>query len=286
MLRHFLPLAYPAFLASRTVLRTLGMQAPQLRVLLYHDVAPGELEAFAVTLRWLQKSWDFLAPQEFEEVMQGRRTLARDSLLLTFDDGFASNRIVAEKVLQPLGIHALFFVVTAFIEQPDAASARAFICERLKAGDSPALLPAHWENMGWEDLSFLLKQGHCIGAHTTSHERLTGDIKPEVMQREIIEGANRLEFELGTRVRHFAFPFGDFASFSEPAMRMAMPRFDFILSGLRGNKRPGCLPCTIRRESLKPADRKSLVGAFLQGASDARYRCLNEVLDQWATPGP
>jgi peptidoglycan/xylan/chitin deacetylase (PgdA/CDA1 family) len=284
MLRHFLPLAYPAFLATRALLRAIGVKAPQLRVLLYHDVAPGELETFAETLRWLQKSWDFLAPSEFEEIMQGRRALARDSLLLTFDDGFASNRIVTERVLQPLGIHAIFFVVPAFIDQPDSASARAFICERLRAGISPALMPAHWKNMSWEDLSCLLELGQSIGAHTTSHERLTGDIDTGVMHSEIIGAADKLESKLSIRVRHFAFPFGDFASFSEPAMRLAMRRFDFIHSGLRGNNRPGSSPCTIRRESLKPGDRKSLVGAFLQGASDFRYRRLNEVLDQWALP--
>jgi len=281
MLRHFLPLAYPVFLASRTLLRAMGMHAPQLRVLIYHDVAPNELETFAITLRWLQKSWDFLTPSEFEEVMQGSRALTRDSLLLTFDDGFASNRIVAERVLQPLGINAIFFAVAAFIDQPDTASAHAFICKRLKVGATPALIPAHLMNMSWEDLSCLLELGHSIGAHTTSHERLTGEVDPRVMQSEIIDSANRLESKLSTRVRHFAFPFGDFASFSKPAIQLAMTRFDFIHSGLRGNNHPGSLPCTIRRESLKPDDSKSLVGAFLQGASDFRYRRLNEILDQW-----
>jgi peptidoglycan/xylan/chitin deacetylase (PgdA/CDA1 family) len=286
MLRHFLPLTYPAYLTSRTLLRAMGVQGPKLRVLLYHDVAPGELETFSATLRWLQKSWDFLAPLEFEEVMQGRRTLARDSLLLTFDDGFASNRIVAEQVLQPLGIHAIFFVVADFIEQSDSAGARNFIYKRLKVSVSPALVPAHLENMGWKDLYRLLELGHSIGAHTTSHERLTDNIDPGLMHREIIGAADWLESELSTRVRHFAFPFGDFDSFSMPAMRLAMTRFDFIHSGLRGDNHPGSMPCTIRRDSLKPDDSKSLVGAFLLGASDFRYRRLNGILDSWVLSPP
>jgi peptidoglycan/xylan/chitin deacetylase (PgdA/CDA1 family) len=257
-----------------------------LRVLLYHDVDPNELPVFAAALQWLQKSWDFLSPREFEEVMQGRRPLTRDSLLLTFDDGFASNRVVAEQVLQSLGIKAIFFVVAAFIDQSDSASARAFICDRLKAGSSPELLPEHWINMNWEDLSYLLRLGHSIGAHTASHERLTADVSAAVMHEEVIGGADKLESELSIRVRHFAFPFGDFASFSEPAMRLAMSRFDYIHSGLRGNNHFGGLPCTIRRESLKPTDSKSLIGAFLHGASDAHYRRLNDQLDQWVLPRP
>lgn len=284
MLRHFLPLGYPAYFTSRALLRAMGIQTPQLRVLLYHDVAPGELESFSATLRWLQKSWDFLAPLEFEEVMQGRRTLARDSLLLTFDDGFASNRIVAEQVLRPLDIHAIFFVVTDFIEQSDSAGIRNFIYKRLKVGVSPELVPLHLENMGWKDLYRLLELGHTIGAHSASHERLRENVDPEIMHREIIGAAERLESELSTPVRHFAFPFGDFDSFSIRAMRLAMTRFDFIHSGLRGNNHPGNMPCTIRRDSLKPADSKLLVGAFLLGASDFRYRGYNKVFDLWALP--
>lgn len=286
MFRHFLPLIYPVYLTSRTLFRTMGVESSQLRVLLYHNVAHGELETFSATLRWLQKSWDFLAPLEFEEVMQGRRTLARDSLLLTFDDGFASNRIVAEQVLQPLGIHAIFFVVADFIEQSNSAGVRNFIYERLKVGVSPALVPAQLENMGWKDLSRLLELGHSIGAHTTSHERLTDNIDPVIMHREIIGTADRLESELSTRVRHFAFPFGDFASFSMPAMRLAMTRFDFIYSGLRGNNCPDSMPCSIKRDSLKPNDPKSMVGAFLLGAGDFRYRRLNRILDSWIMSPP
>lgn len=258
------------------------MRTPQLRVLLYHDVPPQDLQRFSVTLQWLQRSWDFITPAAFEAVMQGREALDRDSLLLTFDDGFASNRMVAEQVLGPLGISALFFVVTEFIAQPSREAARDYICRRLKVSEAPCELPVHLTNMGWQDLRKLLALGHCIGAHTASHERLIGSLSLEMIQREIISGADQLERELGTCVRHFAFPFGDFASFSVQAMAVAMQRFNFIYSGLRGNNYPAC-PChAVRRESLTPADHHALVGAFLAGASDFRYRGLNTVLDQWS----
>ena len=284
MIRQFLSLTYPAIMASRILLRTMGAQVPQLRVLLYHDVAPCKLEAFAATLRWLKKSWNFLKPSEFEEVMQGKRTLTKDSLLLTFDDGFASNRIVAENVLRPLGINAIFFVAVDFIDQPDVASARDFICKQLKASISAERVPAHWANMDWEDLSCLLELGHSIGAHTSSHQRLNCKMNSNIIRREIIGAANRIESELKTHVRHFAYPFGDFASISEPALRLAMERYDFIYSGLRGNNYPFKKLCTIKRESLKPEDPKFLVGAFLHGVADLRYRHTNKILDDWLLP--
>lgn len=72
MLRQFLPLAYPVNLAYHELLRTFGRQKPQLRVLLYHDVSPGQLNNVAATLRWLQDRWRFLSPQEFESIINGR----------------------------------------------------------------------------------------------------------------------------------------------------------------------------------------------------------------------
>lgn len=283
MLRQFLPLAYPVNLAYHELLRTFGRQKPQLRVLLYHDVSPGELNNVAATLRWLQDRWIFLSPQEFESIISGRISLNQDALLLTFDDGFASNRIVAEEVLKPLGIQAIFFVVTDFIDQPDIASARAFICERLKVASAPALLSAHYQNMNWADLARLLDLGHSIGAHTNSHERLTSNVNMDLLHKEVIGCADRIESELSTHVRHFAFPFGNFASFSQPAMELAKTRFDFIHSGLRGNNYLLKTPYAIRRESLKPDDHRFLVGALVKGASDFRYRRFIKILDQWAS---
>ena len=105
-----------------------------------------------------------------------------------------------------------------------------------------------------------------------------------IIRREIIGAANRIESELKTHVRHFAYPFGDFASISEPALRLAMERYDFIYSGLRGNNYPFKKLCTIKRESLKPEDPKFLVGAFLHGVADLRYRHTNKILDDWLLP--
>jgi len=283
-LRQWLPAAYPITLASRALSGFFGSRAPQLRVLLYHDVAPNELDSFKSKLIWLKARWKFLSPYKFEQVIRGERELDRDSVLLTFDDGFHSNRVIAEKILEPLGIQAIFFVVTNFIDQQDLARSRDFICQRLGTSTDPKLLPLHQKNMSWKDLRGLNNLGHTIGAHTKSHERLLPNIEAGLMYDEIIGSANRLEQELSTKIKHFAFPYGNFSSISRSAIQLALIRYEFIHSSLRGNNRllksPGKI---IRRESLKPTDSNSLVGALLYGAADYRYRAHNDVLDQWAS---
>lgn len=282
LLRAVLPAAYPVFCSMRHVRRLIqGGASAELRVLLYHDIAPSEMELFRCQLAGLARRWRFISPIQFERIMCGDEALEQDSLLLTFDDGFISNRMVADQVLSPLGIQAIFFVVTDFIEQQDREAAREFICSRLKAGASPDALPAHWSNMGWADLRHLIQQGHRVGAHTATHERLLADVAQAVLLDEIVGGANRLEDHLDVPVRHFAYPFGDFRSFSSQAMIVAKSRFDFVHSGLRGINHPGRGCFAIRRDSTMPGDSLALVAAFLEGASDWRYRSGARMLETW-----
>lgn len=56
-------------------------------------------------------------------MLAGDETINGRNLLLSFDDGFASNRDVAEKILNPLDIKALFFVVSDFVNLKDCREA-------------------------------------------------------------------------------------------------------------------------------------------------------------------
>jgi len=283
VLRSLLPALYPVFSAGTSLRKAFGIPAaPRLRVALFHDVAPDEIPLFAAQMMWLQQSWTFASPDLFQRLMRGEVELEADTLVLTFDDGFASNRRVAEEVLRPLGIRALFFVATDFIAQPDPEAARRFIVNRLKIGGSVEELPRHMTNMTWEDLSALNAMGHVIGSHTASHARLGPELSSAELMHEVVVGADRLEDRLNVPVRHFAFPFGNIDSFSMEAMAISARRFDFVYSGLRGDNHPATSPCAIRRDSLSPTDGRHLVGAFLAGAADLRYQRSNALLDRWA----
>ena len=87
----------------------LGFINPnRLRVLLYHDVPSNEEISFYNQLVWLKKNWNIVTPLEFEEMITGKIPIIGNNLLITFDDGLLSNRVVAEKILNPLGIKAIF----------------------------------------------------------------------------------------------------------------------------------------------------------------------------------
>jgi peptidoglycan/xylan/chitin deacetylase (PgdA/CDA1 family) len=248
--------------------------------LLYHDIAPTDKEQFSYQLRWLSRFWRFISPKECSAMLSGDLPVEEDSLLLTFDDGFYSNRQIAETVLNPLGIKALFFIISQFSLLSDSAAQRDFISRNIYPNLALENIPAHWKNMDISDLTYLLETGHTIGAHTASHARLS-KIPQESLVGEIVSSADILERQLGCKIRHFAYTFGDLDSFSPSALKVARSRFDFIHTGLRGYNTSSTPPWAIRRDSLDPKDTFSLVGAFLEGGADIMYRSDLATFESW-----
>jgi peptidoglycan/xylan/chitin deacetylase (PgdA/CDA1 family) len=215
-------------------------------------------------------------------MIDGSQPVEEDSLLLTFDDGFASNRVLAERVLNPLNIKALFFIVTDFAALTDPIEINRFVADHFFPGQSIYDLPGTYTNMNWSDLEALLEQGHDIGAHTATHARLTAAVPIRQVEREIFSCVESLEMRLGVHINHFAWPFGDIESFSHEAFITAKKRFKYIYSGLRGNNSKGTSPLAIRRDAISTVDSSAITGALLEGGADFRYRASLKILDQWA----
>ena len=267
----------------------LGFINPnRLRVLLYHDIPLEEEEKFYQQLIWLKKNWNVLTPSQFEKMILGEIPIIGNNLLITFDDGMFSNLAVAEKILNPLGIKAIFFVIVEFIKIIDPLESRKFASEYLIPGSSIDDIPKYWRNLQWDDLANLTNQGHTIGHHTKMHTRLSKCNSKSELEEEIIISAKEIENHLDIEVKHFAYTFGDIDSFSKEALNMAKSQFNFIYSGLRGNNSRHTSPLAIRRDAsasqfpneYKIIDNK-LLDSFLDGFADFRYKSSRKKLDSW-----
>lgn len=254
-----------------------------LRVLMYHDIAPQEVNRFANQISWLNKSWRFISPELFEAMIRGNEPICGHNLLVTFDDGFISNRWAAETILKQLGIKAIFFVSSDFMELDDPEQQRIFMGKNIWPGTNSTLLAKHLRSMNFGDLAYLLEEGHSIGAHTKTHARLS-ELKSETdLVEEIIGSADRLESKLGVSIRHFAFPFGNLASFSPEALAVSRRRFEFIYSGIRGNNLKNTATWAIRRDAISCSDSLSLVGVLLEGGADFLYKRDVKTLESLGT---
>ncbi len=281
--RKCLALTYTPLRACKFIADAIGLGQARIRVLMFHDLAYDDISDFKRLLLWLENNWHFLSPHEFEEVMIGNRKITRDSLLLTFDDGFYSNYTLAREVLRPLGVSAVFFVVPDFVSMQSTDEVNRFISKRLLIERGVREIPSHPLKMGWNDLADLVDDGHLVGAHSMSHERLGPGLDPEILRQEIVLPAREIEKRLSIPVRHFAFPFGTIDSLSKDAVDLAGANYSFVYSGIRGFNFPGSCGRVFRRDCIGPKDHLKLVGSFLLGGADVLYRAHNQHIDSWAS---
>jgi len=270
-----LSIGYQPIRISTYLIRALRRDnASRLRVLTYHDVASTDEKLFASQLKWLGRRWRFLKPKEFSEIISGNAALKEDSLLLTFDDGFASNRKIAERILEPLNINAIFFVVSEFVSLENSKEVNSFIARNFFPEKTLQNIPNNLSNMGWSDLEYLLEQGHHIGAHTANHHKLS-ELTEEDLYDEIVTSADKLEKRLGINLEHFAYSFGNLESFSPTALQIAKKRFKYIYTGFRGDNSKNVPLWAIRRDAMQSKDhfidRHSSIGALLEGVVDWNY---------------
>lgn len=253
-----------------------------LRVLVYHDIPPNKIVSFTEQILWLKKkNWKFIHPDTFSRMLSGEQPIIGNNLLLTFDDGFISNRIVAEKVLKPLKISALFFIVSGFADLTNQQDCHDFISKGIRKDLDPSDMPNHWKNMTWKDLEFLLDNGHIIGAHTASHLKLSKISDKASLEDEIVKSADIISSKLSIDVDHFAFTFGDMDSISHDAYKIALSRFKYIFTSLRGSNTKKDSPALITRDTISPDDNNYLVGSFLEGGADFMYKQAKESLKEF-----
>jgi peptidoglycan/xylan/chitin deacetylase (PgdA/CDA1 family) len=115
---------------KRTVSSRLGWRllGPLLRpsgvvVLMYHRIVDRDrtlvglpVEVFAAQMEWLRSNCDPIEPEAIGERVQDSRR-ARPAVLVTFDDGYRDYHDLAYPVLKRLGIPAIVFLATSFMDQ-------------------------------------------------------------------------------------------------------------------------------------------------------------------------
>jgi peptidoglycan/xylan/chitin deacetylase (PgdA/CDA1 family) len=245
-------------------------------------VSKTQLKKMKAQLFWLSKKWNFIGPEEFYLAITGRLIIKSDSLLVTLDDGFYSAYDVAQKVLDPLGIKAIFFVISDFIGIENKETSQNFIIKNILPDSLISDLEGDMRNMGWSELNDLIKNGHHIGGHTKTHARLANINEDDQLRSEILESANHLEKRLNFNIASFAYTFGDIKSFSPKAMKIAKQKFPYIFSGLRGNNFNTKFPLVILRDAISANEKNCLVGVFLYGLMDFRYKKSVKRLRSWA----
>jgi peptidoglycan/xylan/chitin deacetylase (PgdA/CDA1 family) len=115
---------------------------------------------------------------------------------ITLDDGYLNNLTHAAPVLQRYGFSATCYVLSQLIGQSNVWDKESGIPES-------AL-------MNTEQLKQWIACGQEVGAHTRHHQRLL-QLTFDAAREEIVVCKEELEELIGRPVRHFCYPYGEYA---------------------------------------------------------------------------
>lgn len=170
-------------------------------VLMYHKLGPRppgvRLKGLYVGERLFRKQVRELAEADYsapEYDLLPSASPGQKHIFITFDDGFENVLRHGWKSLADCGFKAIQFLVADRLGRTNDWETRD--------GEAEERLMDVAQIKDW------LAAGHEIGAHTSTHPRLTRI--SEVRAREEISGSRqKLEDLFGRPVRHFCYPYGD-----------------------------------------------------------------------------
>lgn len=226
-----------------------GQPEDYIRVIMYHDVPPASMKALRSQLQFIHDKYGFVDPHNFRK---GPTTDKQKGIrvLLTFDDGFKSNKVVADEILKPLGIKAVFFIPSLLLELRDREAQRQYIANHIFKRRTLNSLPEEMALMNEGDFRELISDGHIIGAHTRNHRMLSEIQTEKELRDEIINSGDLLERRLGVAIEWFAWPFGYLSAINAQAYRIICERYKYCCSGVRGINPQGFNPKCILRDPV------------------------------------
>ena len=145
----------------------------------FYRITASEFEALLSQLRRL--GYQTVSSRQFRAWQQGTAVLPERTVVLTFDDGYASHFDVVAPLLLRYHFSGTFFVAVDLVS---------------KAG-----------HMTWEQLRKLVFLGMEIGSHGVSHTPLTR-LSRQDLQEELVTSKRMLEQQLGIPIRAIAAPRG------------------------------------------------------------------------------
>jgi len=175
-------------------------------VIAYHSVSSTWSSTLAVSEHQLREQLRYLKGRgyqgfTFTGAENARRddTLPERSVVVTFDDGYASTMLAAP-IMEEFDYPGTVFVVTDFVES-GATLAWAGITDWQRPETIDELRP-----LSWNDAALLVERGWEIGSHTATHPLLTR-VDDRRLQDELVRSRAVIRDRLGS-CTSLAYPYG------------------------------------------------------------------------------
>lgn len=175
------------------------------RILLYHSIGErtGEdvlgikvaKEEFLHQMQFLSDNkYNVVGLVELIELMRKNMPIPKDSVAITFDDGYRDNLTEAAPILKKFNYPALVFVCLDYLEKNKKDSLDYWV---------------KWEFLSKEDFVHLTDFNFDVGLHSLTHRRLSR-LSVEELKKEILNAKIKLEHYINREVNLFSYPYGAF----------------------------------------------------------------------------
>ena len=220
---------------SIPVLMYHGTEAPPAGTPYPHLWVPAR--RFAAQMQMLRREgYHAVTMRQAAAYWAGRATVPRKPVVLTFDDGFASQARVALGVLRRLGWRGVLYLEMGALHEPAPNG--------ISESDVHRLLDAGWE----------------LGSHTMEHPDLAG-LPPARLRYEIGRSRTALTRRFGVPVDSFCYPGGSYDRAAVEQVRRA--GYTTATTTAPGRARP-THPLELRRIRVEGADSPAALSARIR----------------------
>lgn len=245
-----------------------------IRAVNYHGTRACTAMNFERQLGFLASEFVGVSLADLGELFQsGCWQKSRPGLILSFDDGLASNYSVAAPLLEKYGFTGWFFVPMDFVDCPVSGQAQfalnSGILRKGDAGDS------HHDGriaLSRQELADLVRRNHVVGCHTRTHCRTSRDLPNEVLHYEIESGKRAVGEATRRECDCYAWVGGETWAYSAAAasvIRDAGYKYAFMTNSLPITGRSD--PHHLQRNNVEADWSLALVSFELCGVQDLRY---------------
>jgi len=193
---------------------------------------------FAQQLAWMRRrGYIVCSLDEYVRFRRENRFPPYKSVVLTFDDGYRDNMMVAYPILAHYGNPVTIFLVSGSVGTTNDWDETGVLARR------PLL--------SWKEIRTLASNGICIGAHGRTHASLRG-MQAEQIDVEVAGSRQDLEEGLGSPVTFFAYPYGQ----RDASVETAVSRAGFLSGcGMGGGANDMQVPLmSLRRIDVRGGD--------------------------------
>jgi peptidoglycan/xylan/chitin deacetylase (PgdA/CDA1 family) len=180
-------------------------RAPSILVLGYHAISKTWPASLAVTPAQFRQQLEWLLARGYRAATLLEALTRKPSsptLVVTFDDAYASVLELGYPILSSLGVPATVFVVTDFADQGRLLGWPGI--EQWSGGEYEPEL----RGLEWSELEALVQAGWEIGSHTRTHPRLTQCTQAQ-LEEELRGSREACERALDRPCHLLAYPYGD-----------------------------------------------------------------------------